>query len=46
MAAIDGAYDHNDEDAPRWLAENLQGLYQVSKFATCFHFTHCVVLAA
>ena len=29
MAAISGSYDHNDEDAPKWLAENLQNLYQV-----------------
>lgn len=27
MAAVE--YDQNDDDAPKWLAENLQGLYQV-----------------
>lgn len=34
MTTIDGGYDQNDEDAPRWLAENLQGLYQVSTLHT------------
>ena len=29
MAEIESGLDHNDDDGQRWIAENMQGLYQV-----------------
>jgi hypothetical protein len=29
MADIENGLDHNDDDGQRWIAENMQGLYQV-----------------
>ncbi len=29
MAEIESGLDHHDDDGQRWIAENMQGLYQV-----------------
>jgi len=29
MATVDAGFDNCDETNPKWLADNLQGLYQV-----------------